>query len=52
MSSTNYQPPSSNDEASGAKEQAKQTAGTAADAGKHVGGVAKDEARQVILRGL
>ncbi|HEX6336443.1 MAG TPA: hypothetical protein VFZ85_05770 [Jiangellaceae bacterium] len=37
----------SNDEPSGTKEQAKQTAGNAAEAGRHVGGVAKDEARQV-----
>lgn len=47
MSSANYQRPLSNDEPSGAREQAKQTAGTAAEAGKHVGGVAKQEARQV-----
>ena len=47
MSSANYQRPSFNEEPSGAREQAKQTAGNAAEAGKHVGGVAKHEARQV-----
>jgi hypothetical protein len=47
MSSANYQRPSFNDEPTGAREQAKQTAGNAAEAGKHVGGVAKHEARQV-----
>lgn len=49
MSSANYHGPASTERSAntGVKEQAQQTAGTAADEGKHVAGVAKSEAGQV-----
>lgn len=49
MSSPNYRSPTSAEGTAdeGGKQQAKQTADTAAEGGKHVAGVAKDEGRQV-----
>jgi len=49
MTSANYRSPTSAEGTAdkGAKKQAKQAAGTAADEGRHVAGVAKGEARQV-----
>lgn len=49
MSSANYHSPASTERSpdSGVKEQAQRTAGTAAEGGRQVGGVAKSEAQQV-----
>lgn len=48
MSTRNYRSPTAETgQDTGTKEQAKQTAGTAAEQGRHVADVAKDEARQV-----